>query len=229
MISPALTPMLRASSRDGDAFGNADHALGGLGRGDFGLALLLAGHRAPFLGHAQSAHLALGDEIGRAFFDHALLLDRVARRVWPRRRPAAASHPGRAAAAAPRARNARAVRDAVGAPGRGATGADGRGAGFGRSILPSTWVRAGRRRATAQQAWAEPVRLMVRPAVCGRASPIRRTPEPGRRLHPGRHGPCARRLRTRRLNDGPRKRLRSWTGAGARSGRTASVFARRRA
>ena len=61
---------------DGDALGYPDHALGGLGRGDLGLALFLAGQRAPLLGHAQAAHLALGGEVGRALFDHALFLDR---------------------------------------------------------------------------------------------------------------------------------------------------------
>ena len=64
-----------AEIADGDALGDSHDALGGLGRGDLGLALFLAGKGAPFLRHAQPAHLPLGGEIGAALLDDFLFLD----------------------------------------------------------------------------------------------------------------------------------------------------------
>ena len=117
-----------------------------------------------------------------------------------------------------------------GCPGRGGapglvTGADGRGAGFGSSILPSTRGPRWPSSSDGAASWAEPVRLMVRPAVCGRASPIRRTPEPAdgciRGITGRVPGGCGRGGSTMVRVSG----FCSWTGAGARSGRAASVFA----
>ena len=67
-----------AEIADRDALGDTHHALGGLGRGDLGLALFLAGQCAALLRHAQPAHLALGGEIGAALLDDFLFLDPAA-------------------------------------------------------------------------------------------------------------------------------------------------------
>ena len=63
---------------DGDALGDTDDALGGLGRRDLGLALFLAGESAALLRHTQPAHLALGGEVGAALLDDLLFLDSAA-------------------------------------------------------------------------------------------------------------------------------------------------------
>ena len=133
-----------AEVADGDALGDSHHALRGLGRRDFGLALFLAGQCAPLLRHPQPAHLALGGEIGAALLDDFLLLDSapaaglgrlIGRQLAASRRPAAPAagcgakrpvSPGRALGAPA------AVRE-PGDAGRG-------GGAFGRrSILPRTF------------------------------------------------------------------------------------------
>ena len=68
-----------AEVADRDALGDSHDALGGLGRGDLGLALFLAGQCAALFRHAQPAHLALGGEIGAALLDDFLFLDCAAR------------------------------------------------------------------------------------------------------------------------------------------------------
>src|SRR5579875_2367748 len=67
--------------RHGNAFGNADDALGSLGRGDLGLALLFAGQRAALLGETRTAHLALGQQVAAFLFDDTLFLDRAGTRL----------------------------------------------------------------------------------------------------------------------------------------------------
>ena len=204
MISPALTPILRASSETVTPSVIRTTRLEALGVVISVLRCSLPGIARRFLGTRRPRISRSAVKSGAPFLTtRFFLIVRAPGLAAASPGGGIAPWSGCAASAAGAKREGWPGR--AGAPGR-VTGADGRGAGLGSSILPSTRGPRWPSSSDGAAAWAEPVRLMVRPPICGRTSPMRRTPEPADGCIAGHHRPRAWRLRARRLDDGPRKR-----------------------